>query len=70
LVSVFQIDLVFQIATFAMLAVGMLIDLKRKIEAQAQLMLAAVVLNIFFFVAIMGPAGTTLEEKRLALWAL
>jgi len=62
LVSVFQIDLVFQITIFATLSVGMTVERKRKIKAHAQLMLAAVVLNIISFVAVMGPAWDNVGE--------
>ena len=55
MVSVFQIDLFFQISIFAVLAVGMLVERKHKIKAHAQLMLATVVLNIVSFLAVMGP---------------
>lgn len=60
--SVFQIDLVFQITIFAVLAVGMIVERKREIKAHAQLMLAAFVLNIISFVAVMGPAWDNVGE--------
>jgi uncharacterized membrane protein YozB (DUF420 family) len=62
MVSVFQIDLIFQVSIFVVLTVGMLVERKRKIKAHAQLMLAAVVLNIVSFIAVMWPAMGTVGE--------
>ena len=56
MVSIFQIDLIFQVSILVVLAAGMLVERKRKIRSHAQLMLAAVVLNIVSFIAVMGPA--------------
>ncbi len=56
MVSVFQIDLVFQASIFVILAVGMAVERKHKIKWHAQLMLAALVLSIVSFLAVMGPA--------------
>lgn len=50
-----QVNLAFQTAIFALLAVGFLFMHKRKIKAHAQIMLAAVVLNIVSFMAVMAP---------------
>jgi uncharacterized membrane protein YozB (DUF420 family) len=62
MISVFQIDLVFQILIFAILAAGMFVEGKRKIKAHAQLMLAAVLLNLASFVVVMGPAWDNVGE--------
>ena len=62
MVSVFQVDFVFQASIFAVLAVGLLVLHKRKIKAHAQLMLAAVLLNLVSFVAVMGPAFDNVGE--------
>ena len=51
-----QVNLAFQTAVFALLAVGILFMRKRKVKAHAQIMLAAVVLNIVSFMAVMAPA--------------
>ena len=62
MISVFQVDLVFQILIFAILAAGMVVERKRKIKAHAQLMLAAVLLNLASFVVVMGPAWDNVGE--------
>jgi uncharacterized membrane protein YozB (DUF420 family) len=51
-----QVNLAFQTAVFALLAIGMLFMRKRKVKAHAQIMLAAVVLNIVSLTAVMAPA--------------
>ena len=51
-----QVNLAFQTAVFALLAVGMLFMRKRKVKAHAQIMLAAVVLNVVSLMAVMAPA--------------
>jgi uncharacterized membrane protein YozB (DUF420 family) len=56
MVSIFQVDFIFQISIFVVLAIGMIVQRKRKIKAHAQLMLAAVLLNLVSFIAVMGPA--------------
>jgi hypothetical protein len=63
MVSVFVVDLVFQISIFAVLGVGMFVERKRKIKWHAQLVLAAVVLNIVSFLAVMGPAWDNVGES-------
>ena len=50
-----QVNLAFQTAVFASLAIGILFTRKRKIKAHAQIMLAAVVLNLAAFMAVMAP---------------
>ena len=62
MISVFQIDLVFQILIFAILAAGMVVERKRKIKTHAHLMLGAVVLNLASFVVVMGPAWDNVGE--------
>ena len=62
MVSVFEIDLVFQASIFALIAVGMLVERKHKIKLHAQVMLAAVVLNVVSFLAVMGPAWGNVGE--------
>jgi hypothetical protein len=62
MVSVFQVDLIFQVSIFVVLSVGMLVERKRKIKTHAQLMLAAVVLSIVSFIAVMGPAWDNVGE--------
>ena len=57
-----QIDLVLQISIFVFLAVGLVVERKRKIKAHARLMLAAVVLNLVSFFAIMAPAWDNVGE--------
>jgi uncharacterized membrane protein YozB (DUF420 family) len=57
-----QVDLVLQISIFVFLAVGLVVESKRKIKAHARLMLAAVVLNMVSFLAIMGPAWDNVGE--------
>lgn len=51
-----QVNLTFQTLVFFSLVAGLLLIRKRKIRAHAQVMLAAVVLNIVSFLAIMAPA--------------
>jgi uncharacterized membrane protein YozB (DUF420 family) len=57
-----QADLVIQISIFVLLIVGFAIMRKRKVKAHANLMLAAVVLNLVSFVAIMAPAWDNVGE--------
>ena len=51
-----QINLAFQVAVFALLAGGFAFTRRRKTKAHAQVMLAAAVLNIVSFIAVMAPA--------------
>jgi uncharacterized membrane protein YozB (DUF420 family) len=51
-----QVNLIFQAAVFVLLVIGFMIVRKRKIKSHAQVMLAAVVLNLVSFMAIMAPA--------------
>jgi hypothetical protein len=51
-----QVDLVFQVAIFALLALGMLFERMHKPKIHSQLMVAAVVLNVTSLLAVMGPA--------------
>jgi uncharacterized membrane protein YozB (DUF420 family) len=51
-----QVNLAFQTAVFALLAFGTLFMRKRKVKAHAQIMLAAVILNLVSFIAVMAPA--------------
>jgi hypothetical protein len=62
MVSVFEIDLVLQASIFALIVIGMLIERKHKIKLHAQVMLAAVVLNVVSFLAVMGPAWDNIGE--------
>ncbi len=57
-----QVDLVLQISIFVFLIVGFAVERKRKVKAHANLMLAAVVLNLISFVAIMAPAWDNVGE--------
>jgi len=57
-----QIDLVLQISIFVFLIVGLAVERKRKIKAHARLMMAAVILNLISFSAIMAPAWDNLDE--------
>jgi uncharacterized membrane protein YozB (DUF420 family) len=57
-----QIDLVLQISIFVFLTVGLAVERKRKIEAHARLMMAAVILNLISFFAIMAPAWDNVGE--------
>lgn len=65
-----QVNLAFQIAVFASLAVGLLLIRRRKIKAHAQVMLAAVVLNVVSFMAIMAPAMQSLKMGSLNVSAM
>jgi uncharacterized membrane protein YozB (DUF420 family) len=64
MVSLFaaQIDFVLQVSIFIFLAVGLAVERKRKVNAHARLMFAAVVLNLVSFAAIMGPAWDNVGE--------
>ncbi|MGA3111515.1 MAG: hypothetical protein ABSE15_05710 [Candidatus Bathyarchaeia archaeon] len=62
MVSVFEVDLFLQASIFAILAAGTLLERKHKVKIHAQLMLAAVVLNIVSFLAVMGPALGNIGE--------
>jgi len=53
-----QVNLAFQTGLLVLLAVSSLFIRKRKINAHAQIMLAAVVLNIVSFIAVMSSALT------------
>jgi hypothetical protein len=57
-----QVDLILQISIFVFLTVGLLVERKRKIKIHARLMLAAVVLNLVSFFAIMAPAWDNVGE--------
>ncbi len=57
-----QIDLVLQISIFVFLTVGLAVERKRKIKAHARLMMAAVILNLISFIAIMAPAWDNVGE--------
>ena len=57
-----QIDLVLQISIFVFLTIGLAVERKRKIKAHARLMMAAVILNIISFFAIMAPAWDNVGE--------
>ncbi len=57
-----QVDLVLQISIFVFLVVGFGVLRKRKTKAHASLMLAAVVLNLVSFIAIMAPAWDNVGE--------
>ena len=57
-----QVDLFFQISIFIFLIAGFAVERKRKVKAHANLMLAAVVLNLVSFVAIMAPAWDNVGE--------
>lgn len=59
-----QVNIVFQVIVFALLAVGFAVMRKRKIKLHAQLMLAAVVLNLVSFMAVMAPAWDNVGELR------
>ena len=63
MVSVLQIDLIFQVSIFIVLAVGLFVELKRKTKTHAQLMLAAVVLNTVSLIAVMWPAMENVGEE-------
>ena len=57
-----QVDLILQVSIFSFLAVGLVVQRKRKIKTHARLMLAAVVLNLISFIAIMAPAWDNVGE--------
>src|SRR5450759_4614485 len=57
-----QVDLVLQVSIFILLFVGFAVKRKRKIKAHANFMLAAVILNIVSFIAIMAPAWDNVGE--------
>ena len=57
-----QVDLVLQISIFVFLIAGFAVERKRKVKEHANLMLAAVVLNLISFVAIMAPAWDNVGE--------
>jgi uncharacterized membrane protein YozB (DUF420 family) len=57
-----QVDLILQISIFAFLIVGFALMRKRKVKAHANFMLAAVVLNLVSFIAIMAPAWDSVGE--------
>ena len=57
-----QVDLFLQISIFIFLIAGFAVERKRKVKAHANLMLAAVVLNLVSFVAIMAPAWDNVGE--------
>ncbi len=57
-----QIDLVLQISIFVFLTVGLAVERKRKIKAHTRLMMAAVILNLISFFAIMAPAWDNVGE--------
>ncbi len=57
-----QVDLVLQISISVLLIAGFAIERKRKVKAHANLMLAAVVLNLVSFIAIMAPAWDNVGE--------
>jgi hypothetical protein len=46
MVSIFTADLIFQVVIFSVVIAGFAIELKRKVKPHAQLMWAAVVLNL------------------------
>jgi uncharacterized membrane protein YozB (DUF420 family) len=56
------IDLVLQVSIFVFLIVGLMVERKRKIKTHARLMLAAVILNLVSFSAIMAPAWDNVGE--------
>jgi uncharacterized membrane protein YozB (DUF420 family) len=58
-----QVDLILQVSIFVFLTVGLLVERKRKIKTHARLMLAAVVLNLISFFAIMAPAWDNVGES-------
>src|SRR5665647_2205830 len=57
-----QVDLILQVSIFVFLTVGLLVERKLKIKTHARLMLAAVVLNLISFLAIMAPAWDNVGE--------
>lgn len=56
------VDLLLQISVFALLLSGLVARQKKKIMLHAKLLLAAAVLNIVSFAAIMGPALDSIGE--------
>jgi uncharacterized membrane protein YozB (DUF420 family) len=57
-----QVDLILQVSIFVFLIVGLVVERKRKIKTHARLMLAAVILNLVSFLAIMAPAWDNVGE--------
>jgi hypothetical protein len=57
-----QLDLVLQISILALLAVSMAFSWKKKMRYHGYTMVAAVVLNIISFAAVMGPAWDNVGE--------
>jgi len=50
-----QVNVVFQVVIFVLLAMGILFERKHKVQVHGQIMLAAVVLNLVSFLAVMAP---------------
>jgi uncharacterized membrane protein YozB (DUF420 family) len=59
-------NLILEVSIFAFLTVGLAVERKRKIKTHARLMLAAVVLNLISFFAIMAPAWDNVGEGGAA----
>ena len=57
-----QFDLVIQIFIFVFIIAGFAVERKRNVKAHANLMLAAVVLNLVSFIGIMAPAWDNVGE--------
>ncbi len=57
-----QLDLILQVSIFVFLIVGLAVERRRKIQVHARLMMAAVILNLVSFFAIMAPAWDSIGE--------
>ena len=56
------LDLILQISILSLLVASTILAKKKKMKVHGQTMIAAVVLNIFSFIAIMGPAFDNIGE--------
>ena len=65
-----QINLVFQAAVLALLAGGFAFTRRRKTKNHAQIMLAAAVLNIVSFLAVMAPAVPSITAGGTSFLAM
>ncbi len=60
-------DLVLQVSILTVLAVSMVLEKKKKMRLHGNTMIAAVVLNIISFIAVMGPAWDNVGEGGTGL---
>ena len=55
-----QVNLLFQVTIFLLLLAGVLFERRKNVRVHGQLMLAAAVLNVTSFLAVMGPSWSSL----------